>query len=193
MDECQVRSLQISVLFSCLGSHSLSGSAARLLIIVPNELPDEMYTVSPASTPARRIDDRGQCSDVTSLIFQLRRMVHSTMQVSGTFAAVFSNLQRRTTTHPPSHPSRRKVQSRNDAPPFLSFWLHAIGDGEPDLHNRAAAPLTLVALLPQIRPMTHFHFAASTSSTEDILSDIFTTRTALLCRIVNSPCHSLAA
>src|SRR5271154_2783900 len=93
-------------------------------------------------------------------------------------------------THAPTHPrtqshqcpSKRKVQSRNGAPPFLPFWMHAAGDGEPDLHNRATGPLTLVALLPQITTVDHIHFAASTSSTEDILSEIFVARTALICR-----------
>lgn len=83
-------------------------------------------------------------------------MVPSTMQVSGTFASVFSNLPPRTHPHAQSLqcPSKRKVQSRNGAPPFLPFWLHAAGDGEPDLHYKATAPLTLVALLPRIRPLT---------------------------------------
>ena len=90
-------------------------------------------------------------------------------------------------------PSKRKVQSRNGAPPFLPFWMHAAGDGEPDLHNRATAPLILVALLLQITTVDHIHFAASTSSTEDILSEIFIARTALLCCTVNTPYHSLAA
>lgn len=63
------------------------------------------------------------------------------------------------TTHPVHTqfhqcPSKRKVQSRNGAPPFLPFRLHAAGDGEPDFHKRATAALTLVALRPRVRRLT---------------------------------------